>query len=141
MPCLRWPGRSSCPEPWAVADWGPALTPADPAHVRPGLLDRLAGGRGRGRLGLARSARRRRPGATRRPTRCSASSPRGSAASRPEETSLGEWLTRLDAGRWPIVVDRVALASAGWGPRSRVVPPRVDAATAGVRASCSGRWA
>lgn len=34
-------------------------------------------------------------------------------------TTLGEWLTRLDGGRWPLVVDRLALQSAGIGPDSR----------------------
>ena len=38
----------------------------------------------------------------------------------PTESSLGEWLTKLDAGRWPILVDRQALLSVGLGPRSRV---------------------
>ena len=38
----------------------------------------------------------------------------------PTETSLGEWLTKLDAGRWPILVDRLTLLSVGLGPRSRV---------------------
>ena len=38
----------------------------------------------------------------------------------PTETSLGQWLTKLDAGRWPILIDRQALLSVGLGPRSRV---------------------
>ena len=38
----------------------------------------------------------------------------------PTETNLGDWLIKLDAGRWPIVVDRLALLGVGLGPRSRV---------------------
>ncbi|WP_435010135.1 hypothetical protein P12x_001364 [Tundrisphaera lichenicola] len=36
------------------------------------------------------------------------------------ESNLGDWLIRLDAGPWPIVVDRFALITAGWGPSSRI---------------------
>ena len=38
------------------------------------------------------------------------------------DTNLGDWLLKLDAGRWPIVIDRLALRSAGWGPSSRINP-------------------
>ena len=45
---------------------------------------------------------------------------RSLATAPPTETSLGDWLTKLDAGRWPILIDRQALLSVGLGPRSRV---------------------
>ena len=38
----------------------------------------------------------------------------------PVETTLGEWFLRLDAGRWPLVLDRLALQGIGWGPKSRI---------------------
>ena len=52
-------------------------------------------------------------------------------ATRPDEVTLGEWFTRWDSGPAPLVIDRVALASAGWGPKSRVVPPRFNARARG----------
>ena len=42
----------------------------------------------------------------------------------PDGLSLSSWLTRLDAGRTPIVVDRHALEGAGWGPRTPLVAAR-----------------
>ncbi|MDR3636567.1 MAG: hypothetical protein P4L84_22385 [Isosphaeraceae bacterium] len=54
------------------------------------------------------------------------------AALRGEEMTLGECLTRWDANRWPLVVDRMTLAASGWGPRSRVVPPGLDPSRPGV---------
>ncbi|HEV3121132.1 MAG TPA: hypothetical protein VGY53_04490, partial [Isosphaeraceae bacterium] len=38
------------------------------------------------------------------------------------ESTLGDWLVRADAGRLPLVVDRLALAAAGLGPGSTFVP-------------------
>lgn len=52
------------------------------------------------------------------------------------ETTLGELLARWDSGRLPLIVDRVALASAGWGPRSRYLPPRLDPRTIDAVRAC-----
>jgi len=126
MPCLSLAWEVDLPEPWAIAGWGPALTPADPSDTRPGLLDRLGGGRAAGAWRWP--ARWRRAPARDDPAdEMLREFGARLASGRTEETSLGEWLTRLDAGRWPVVVDRIALASSGQGPRSRVVPPRIDA--------------
>ena len=38
------------------------------------------------------------------------------------ELTFAEWFSRWDAGSWPVVVDRVALSSAGLGPKSQCVP-------------------
>jgi len=38
------------------------------------------------------------------------------------ETYLGDWLVKLDAGPRPIVIDRLAIRSTGWGPGSRINP-------------------
>jgi|GEM_PF-1275651 len=125
MPCLSLSWEVVVPEPLSVADWGPALTPTDPAVVRPGLWERLAGGRVSWGW-LQGSVFRRR----REKSRPSASAVMFGdldarvSAGHVDEIGLGEWFTRLDAGRWPLVVDRAALAKAGWGPRSRVAPPR-----------------
>ena len=41
-----------------------------------------------------------------------------------DELTFAEWLSRWDSGPWPIVVDRLALSSAGFGPKSQCVPSR-----------------
>jgi hypothetical protein len=38
------------------------------------------------------------------------------------ELTFAEWFSRWDAGPWPVVIDRVALGSAGLGPKSPCVP-------------------
>ncbi|MFO0910253.1 MAG: hypothetical protein U0794_18235 [Isosphaeraceae bacterium] len=58
------------------------------------------------------------------------------AANAPPESSLWDWLVRSDAGSVPIVVDRVALASLGYGPRSPL-SPRTDP---GSRANDPATW-
>lgn len=123
MPCLSLSWELIVPEPFSVADWGPALTPTDPAVVRPGLWERIAGGRTSWTWLQGGVFRRRRE-----KSRPSASAvmlgdlDARVSAGHVDEIGLGEWLTRLDAGRWPLVVDRAALAKTGWGPRSRVAP-------------------
>ncbi|MEO6810258.1 MAG: hypothetical protein ABI353_14175 [Isosphaeraceae bacterium] len=52
------------------------------------------------------------------------------------ETTLGDLLARWDSGRLPLIVDRIALASAGWGPRSRYLPPRLDPKTIDAARAC-----
>ena len=41
-----------------------------------------------------------------------------------DELTFAEWLSRWDSGPSPIVVDRLALSSAGFGPKSQCVPSR-----------------
>ena len=43
--------------------------------------------------------------------------------------ALGDLLTRWDSSRWPLVVDRPALAAAGWSPRKRLRPPQEEGST------------
>ncbi len=57
----------------------------------------------------------------------------------PAGRALGDWLAILDGGDTPIVVDRAALASAGWGPRSSTVVPADS--TRRRRRGFSGGWA
>ena len=45
----------------------------------------------------------------------------------PEELSFAEWFSRWDSGPWPVVIDRLALSSAGLGPKSSCFPGRVGA--------------
>ena len=129
MPCLSLSWELIVPERWSVASWGAALNPDDPALAEPGLIARLTGGKTSWVLSR---------------TRWLLASPAGSGESRRseafrdldervaadhiEEISLGEWLTRLDAGREPLIVDRTALLKAGWEPRSRITPPHGEPA-------------
>ncbi len=43
----------------------------------------------------------------------------------PDEWSFAEWFSRWDSGPRPLVVDRLALGSAGLGPRSSCFPGRI----------------
>jgi hypothetical protein len=123
MPCLGLCWELLAPEDWSVVDFGPALTSADPSRGRGRLSERLAGGRFHWQSSWL--------GNTLRPRRdVGAEALRALGARLAEQhveaLSLGEWLTRLDAGTTPLVVDRGALAQAGWGPRSQVTPPQAE---------------
>jgi hypothetical protein len=116
LPCLGFRWEVLAPEGWSVSARGAGLVDADPSPT---------------------SAWARRLLDSRRAWGLSAASPTEDEAAmlgaldervaptRPDEATLGEWFTRWDGGAWPVVIDRMALSSAGWGPKSRVVPPRV----------------
>ncbi len=125
MPCLALDWEIVLPADWSVSDWGPALTPADPSAQRPDLLGHLTGVRVPGSWKILGSWQASRKGEDNAEEMLREFTTR-LLAGPPEETSLGEWLTRVDAGSWPIIVDRIALASSALGPRSRVFPPRND---------------
>ena len=38
------------------------------------------------------------------------------------ELTFAEWFSRWDCGPWPVVIDRIALSSAGLGPKSQCIP-------------------
>jgi hypothetical protein len=132
LPCLSLTWEVLVPEPWQVATWGDALTPADPGASPRGLLDRMAGGRFAWRSLWSRWGNRDSESASAAMLR---ELDGRVAAIQADEISLGDWFTRWDAGGWPIVIDRLALAAAGWGPRSKVVPPRGDASRPGYARS------
>jgi len=111
LPCLSFSWQVNTPERFAVSSESANLVSTD-------LVD---------------------PGATDRPwsTRSEGGEPGGDAeealkaamrvdldqvlkAASPLETTLGDWLVKLDAGRWPLVVDRLVLQGVGWGPKSRI---------------------
>ena len=48
------------------------------------------------------------------------------------ELTFAEWFSRWDAGPWPVVVDRIALGSAGLGPKSQCVPTSVKSSPRNV---------
>ncbi len=124
MPCLSLAWELVVPDSWQISEWGGALTPSDPSDTHPGFLDRLTSLRPDATWSWRRSV-----GRDAEADKMLRDFHTRIMATRSEETSLGEWFTRLDAGRWPMVIDRLAIASAGWGPRSRIVPPRSLPAT------------
>ncbi len=131
FPCLSFCWEILVPDPWTVTDNTPGLLATDPGRIGSGpwswSLPR--GWQSSWRM-LAR------------PFRSKTAEPHEAGllrsldalvvATRPDEVTLGEWFTRWDSGPAPLVIDRVALASAGWGPKSRVVPPRFTAPRAGA---------
>jgi len=50
----------------------------------------------------------------------------------PASVALGDWLVKLDSGRWPVVVDRLALQASGLGPMTRVEANLPGAASLGA---------
>jgi hypothetical protein len=129
LPCLSFCWEIVAPAPWAVADSSPELLPMDaategrfPASALPGW-----GGSWRALGRLFRRSQAASPDAA-----LLRSLDAVVVATRPDEVTLGEWFTRWDSGSSPIVIDRLAMAAAGWGPRSRVVPPEVPAPAAGA---------
>ncbi len=116
LPCLGFRWEVLAPEPWSVTARGAGLVDADPSPPSPWMRRLLASRRA---WGLAPAS----------PTEDEAAMlgalDERVAPTRPDEATLGEWFTRWDGGAWPVVIDRMALSSAGWGPKSRVVPPRV----------------
>ncbi len=126
MPCLGLTWKLVTPERWRLADWGEALTSADAIPAQPAFVDRLA--RGRFAWNSFLGIRRRSSAAA-----ANAISPT------PDNSSLGEALTRWDGGKSPVVIDRLALADAGGGPRSRaaipkIMPETIDMATRSLAA-------
>ena len=68
-----------------------------------------------------------RPAGNRRQSRkrC-AGSTRSSPGLAAEELTFAECFTRWDSGTYPLIIDRLSLSGAGYGPRSRCVPVGAD---------------
>ena len=113
LPCLSFAWEIVAPEPWTFGEAGPGLEATD---LRPPstLTSKLFGvpwspwGRDdRGRPASERSA-------------MLLDLDKVATEIAEDEANLGDWLVKLDAGHWPLVVDRLAIRSAGWGPGSRI---------------------
>ena len=120
LPCLGLSWEVVTTDPWRVASWSEPLIPLDPGPFSPSIFERLAS--------PFRLLSRRLQSV---PTVSKASSEFETKMLNglPNELSLADWLTRWDAGEFPIIVDQPALADAGLGPRSRVTPPRITSGT------------
>ena len=126
LPCLAFSWEVVLADPWTLDEIGPALIGSDPTSERTAsLADPLAWTRGAGAFDESEAEAEALRDLDSRV-----------ASSRSEELTLADWFARWDAGRWPLVIDRMALAEARWGPRSRIVPPRpVPGETEGAAAN------
>jgi hypothetical protein len=129
LPCLAFGWEILAPEPWAVADNAPELLATNPRSMATGPVSWARGWASSWRMLLPLV----RPGAVGTPEAgLLRSLDELVVATRPDEVTLGEWFTRWDSGLAPLVIDRAALAGAGWGPKSRVVPPQFTAPRPGA---------
>jgi hypothetical protein len=55
------------------------------------------------------------------------------------DLTFGEWFSRWDSGPVPVLIDRVALSSAGLGPKSQCVPTTIKNDTRGAALATLGR--
>ncbi|HWE39918.1 MAG TPA: hypothetical protein VG406_25430 [Isosphaeraceae bacterium] len=116
MPCLALSWEVLAPRGATLADPGPPLVAADPAPVT-SWTTRLLGDWPRPRF-----APRDRSAALAMLAELDARAAEGPGA----PATLADLLTRWDAGRWPIVVDRAALMAVGVGPGARVEAVAAD---------------
>ena len=120
LPCLSFAWEIVAPEPWAVGEIaGLAATDPRPASSMTAKL-----------LGFS-SISWSRPKSNAAGESMLGELNKAASEIADGETNLGDWLLKLDAGRWPLVVDRLALVSAGWGPRSRITPDASEPNTLG----------
>jgi hypothetical protein len=130
LPCLSFCWELTAPEPWTVTACSPEMLATDPTAPASSGRFSIGGAWHTSWRALARVAGRRRAEPPEAPLLRALD--RLVVDTRPDEVTLGEWFTRWDSGPAPIVIDRLALAAAGWGPRSRVVPDRFPAPGAGA---------
>ena len=124
LPCLSFVWEVVTPSVWQAGDSGPGLLAIDGDEVSGwpyaalGLPTRswsLARGSGdASSAGVLRVADERL------------------ANSVSADLTFAEWLCRFDAGPWPVLVDRIALGSAGIGPKSQCIPTSAIAAPRNV---------
>ncbi len=126
LPCLGFAWELLMPEAWVVEKTERGLEATDP-RATPSLASRLLGfdwspwrERDAGVLSLADEL-------------ILGELDRSAAAISDGETILGDWLLRLDAGPRPLVVDRLAIRSSGWGPGTRIASSPVGSNRLGER--------
>ncbi len=109
IPCSAFVWEVAAPASWRVVETGPGLRSAEtPGRSTPGLDPGDLGWRELGRLvGIYPKVKDK---------------PQVDILKEldPSEPTVADWLTRLDSGEVPVVVDRLALDSAGVGPRTRL---------------------
>jgi hypothetical protein len=118
MPCLSFCWQLITPARWEVDEQDPGLLASDPGTVENwpfgalGLPTMPWPGQGRAARPASEETLRRLDGSLR------------TTAS--EEMSFAQWFCRWDSGAVPLIIDRLSLAAAGYGPRSRCRPRGLD---------------
>ena len=120
LPCLALTWEVVTPDPWRVSGWNAALTPLEPGPALPTFLNRMVDGFHT--VSSILSSRSSPPDIKTKASEFNARVLDGL----PAEITLGEWLTRWDAGASPVVIDRDALSETGWGPKARLAPARIE---------------
>jgi hypothetical protein len=116
LPCLSFVWEIVTPASWKVGDCGPGLI----ANDRNNPADWPCGALGLWNPSWSSFLMRAAPEPGERLRALDDRLDLSAAA----ELTLAEWFSRWDAGPWPIVIDRLALNSAGLGPKSPCVPGR-----------------
>src|SRR5262249_27784923 len=117
LPCLSFIWEIVTPPEWRPVDCGPGLSANDPKDP----ADWLSGPLGLWRPSLSFFRRRFAADVADRIRLLDERLDDVTA----DELSLAECFARWDSGPWPILIDRLALVSAGLGPRSTCAPRRV----------------
>jgi hypothetical protein len=117
VPCLSFNWEVVCPPGWQAIDPGSGLVANDPDDP----TDWPCGPLGLWRPGWPLRAGRGEADLNERLHQLD-DRIRGTG---PDELSFAEWFSRWDSGPWPIVIDRLALGSAGLGPKSSCAPGRL----------------
>jgi hypothetical protein len=113
LPCLSFVWEVIKPDPWSIRNSTVSLMDTDPVPDR-SWVHALLGFRLDPWDFLARRARPdQREAILGELDKIASGLPEG-------DMSLGDWLVKLDSGGFPMVIDRLALLSAGLGPASRV---------------------
>lgn len=120
LPYLAFRWEVVVPEPWRIVEHGPSLTAADPVSTQGGLSRFLPAWR-TSRISTAKHDIEVLRALDSRV-----------AETTFHEMSLGECFTRWDGGSVPLVIDRMALDSGGWGPGSRLSPPQYKRSSQGA---------
>ena len=118
MPCLSFCWELVTPPCWQVRSYSPGLLAGDPGADANwpfgalGVPELHWPGQEHGSRTASDETLRRLDGALSRTSS--------------EDLTFAQWFTRWDSGATPLVIDRLALGTAGQGPRSRCTPIRVD---------------
>jgi hypothetical protein len=117
LPCLSFTWEVAAPRGWEVLDPGAGLVANDPADPD----DWPGGPLGLGTAEWALFPGRGDSGSAERLRQLDAQL----GGQGLDEWAFAEWFCRWDSVRWPLVVDRLALTSAGLGPKSSCFPGRL----------------
>ena len=123
LPCLSFVWEVVTSDPWAPVEATPGLTATDPRPV-PSLTSKLLG---------FRSFPWSEAGSSPAAEKMLAELNQRASEIGEGEANLGDWLLKLDAGRWPLVVDRLRAGLGRVGPpfEDRSGPGRSPTARAG----------